>query len=107
MNDKAPTYLCGSKVTSPNEDKRQTTRTKDAPAALIAQEIPAVLGAVSQEPWTKSKCTFTISHNITPSCIKTPRNARWKITNILSNTLTEILLKEVPAAKKEKKETET
>lgn len=41
--------------------------TKDAPVAPLAQEMPSVWGAVSQEPWIMSKYTIRISHNIAVS----------------------------------------
>ena len=44
-----PFHLYDSKAISGTEDKRPNIITKDAPIALIAQEIPRVWGAVSQE----------------------------------------------------------
>lgn len=45
----------GSEAFSNTEDKRPYIMTKYAVIDLIAQEIPRVLGAVSQEPWMKAK----------------------------------------------------
>lgn len=42
------------------EDKGQNIITKDALIALMAQEIPGVLRAVSQEPETNTKYIFLI-----------------------------------------------
>ena len=50
-----PFHLYGSDAFSGAEDKRPDIITKDALIALIGQDIPGVLGAVSQEPWKKTK----------------------------------------------------
>ena len=38
--------------------------TKDAPVALIIQDIPKVWGAVSQELWAKTKGVFFIINHV-------------------------------------------
>lgn len=40
------------------ENKRPSIITRDAPVGLITQEIPKVLGAVSQKLWAKAKIYF-------------------------------------------------
>lgn len=50
-------HLYGSELTAGNEFKRPNIATKDALIALITKEIPKDLGALSQEPWIKSKYT--------------------------------------------------
>lgn len=49
MNNKTPILPFTPEVFSGTEDKRLNIMTKDAPSALIAQEISRVLGAWSQE----------------------------------------------------------
>jgi len=48
-------HLYGSKVFSATVDKRSNIIIKDTPIVLATQEIPRLLGAVSQELWVKSK----------------------------------------------------
>lgn len=52
--NKTPFHLGGSEVILGTENK-QTDWTKDAPIALITQEIPGVWGAVSQGSWMETK----------------------------------------------------
>lgn len=54
MNIKTQFHFYGSEVCLITENKRPNT-TKDAPIALIAQEIPRVLRNVSQELGMKTK----------------------------------------------------
>lgn len=51
-------HLYGSELTSGNEYKRPSITTKDVLIALITKEIPRDLGALSQEPWIKSKYIY-------------------------------------------------
>ena len=60
-----PFHFYSSEVISGTEEKRPSIIAKDVPIAFIAQEIPRVLGAVSQEAWIRTKCSFLINHNIT------------------------------------------
>ena len=55
ISNKTLSNLYGSEVISGTENKRPSVMTKDAPLALIAQKIPRVLGAMSQELWTRAK----------------------------------------------------
>lgn len=51
-------HLYGSELTSGNEYKRPSITTKDVLIALITKEVPRDLGALSQEPWIKSKYIY-------------------------------------------------
>ena len=48
-------YLYGSEAFSGTEDKRPNRITKYTPIALIAQKIPRIWGAVSQEHGQRQK----------------------------------------------------
>ena len=54
-DDKTPIYLYGSEAISKTEDKRPNILAKDAPIALMTQEIATVVEAVNQELWMKTK----------------------------------------------------
>ena len=59
MNNKTPIISpCGSESVSETEGKRPNTMIKDSSIALITQEIPKILGAVSQKPWRKTKYIY-------------------------------------------------
>ena len=59
-----PCHHQGSEVISATEDDRPNVLTKDAPIALITQEIPRVLRAASQKLWTETKYIFLTNRNI-------------------------------------------
>lgn len=78
MNNKTPIYLNGSEGISGSKDQRpNNTKTKGAPIALTAQEIPRVSRAVTQEPWMKTKvCIYCKSQLSHLPAVKSPRDPR-------------------------------
>lgn len=68
-------HLCGSVAISGTKDQTTNIRTKVAPIALTAQEMPRVWGAVRQKPWAKTRCMFLIINHGSASSISAPSPA--------------------------------